>query len=396
MTEINQKILDMIRQKRPIEEISKAVNLSHRQIYIRVSLLENKGYCVGRKYNSNGEITYTFANDNSYHFNNSFELLNEQKNLKIMAISDQHIGNIKSDEEAINTIYDYCIKNGIHVIINCGDILDGTFSHTKTTIDPEEQIDYLINAYPFDKSIFTLYTPGDHDKSLLGCNISLSAALNRRRHDICQISKRSSNCQTDTININGNNIMVSHKSSIYEEKKATAVKLHLIGHKHTAKTLLNINESNLATPRIIVPPLSRMSIPGEINIPRAIELTIYMDNDFQFRFVEKKDLLILNDKAINTGETIINYKNEDLDIFQLNYDIKNNDDDKNNLNNSNKNFVDDTPNTPKTFKDSEEKKVGELNDEQKQLVNDFFGSGKSSKKLENMIKGARKGKQKWQ
>lgn len=67
MTEINQKILDMIRQKRPIEEISKAVNLSHRQIYIRVSLLENKGYCVGRKYNSNGEITYTFANDNCYH-----------------------------------------------------------------------------------------------------------------------------------------------------------------------------------------------------------------------------------------------------------------------------------------------------------------------------------------
>ena len=71
MTEINQKIIDMVNQKCSIEEISNAINLSYKQIYNRISSLENQGYLIKRRYDTNGVITYTFGYDNSYHINNS-------------------------------------------------------------------------------------------------------------------------------------------------------------------------------------------------------------------------------------------------------------------------------------------------------------------------------------
>lgn len=381
MTEINKKILDMIKQKKSIEEISKEINLSYKQIYNRISSLERYGYLAKRKYDINGILSYTFDNDNCYHVNNLFELSNEKTTIRFLVISDLHIGNISSDEEALYTIYNYCCKNDIHVIINCGDILDGTFSNTECFIPPEEQIEYLIKRYPFDKSIFTLYTLGDHDISLYSSNnISIASALKKRRHDICAISPYAKTIKNNVIKFNNNQIMVSHKAPVFEENNIQNIKLHLVGHNHTSKTLLGINDSKNVTPRIIVPPLCRNHCKGEINIPRAIELTLYLDNKYNFKYVLKKDLLVLNSKVLNTGETIINYGNDKLNAL--------------NLENTN-NYIDDNETlVNKTFKDSEKKEIGELSNEQKQKLNDFFGHSGTSKKLDNMIKKSIKGKQK--
>lgn len=58
MTEISKLILEMIKQNKSIEEISKMMKLSYRQLYNRISSLENQGYEVKRKYNSNGNLSY--------------------------------------------------------------------------------------------------------------------------------------------------------------------------------------------------------------------------------------------------------------------------------------------------------------------------------------------------
>ena len=380
MTETNKKIIDMIKQKKSIEEISKESNLSYKQLYNRISDIQRNGYVTKRRYDTNGTLYYTFGNDDCYHSDNSFELYNEKTTVKFLVISDLHMGNISSDEETLYAIYNYCCKNDIHVIINCGDILDGTFSNTECFIPPEEQIEYLIKKYPFDKSIFTLYTPGDHDISLYAKNnISIDIALNKRRHDICAISPYVK-LHNDVIMLNNNQIMVSHKAPVFEENNIQNIKLHLVGHNHTSKTLLGINDSKNVTPRIMVPPLCRNHCKGEINIPRAIELTLYLDNKYHFKYVLKKDLLVLNSKVLNTGETIINYGNDKLNAL--------------NLENTN-NYIDDNETiVNKTFKDSEEKEIGELSNEQKQKLNDFFGNIGTSKKLDNMIKKSIKRKQK--
>lgn len=381
MTEINQKIMDMIKQKKSIEEISNMVNLSYKQLYNRVSSFNNQGYIISKAYNTDGTLYYTLDNDNCYHLNNSFELFNEQSEVKFLVISDLHIGNITSDEEAINTIYNYCIKNDIHVIINCGDILDGTFSRTKQKISPENQVEYLVKNYPFDKSIYNFYTAGDHDESLLNDKyISLFTILEKRRHDICPLSLNDSASKDSVINLNNNTIKVSHKASVFEDNNISNVKLHLVGHNHTSKTIFEVNETNHVSPRIMVPPLSRVSIEGETNIPRAIELNIYLDDKLHFKHVLKRDLLILNDKTINVSETIINYNKNIINALGFNK-------------NPDTEYVDDMPNTHnQTFKDSEEKEIGELSEEQKQKLRDFFGPNLGSKKLERNVKKVRRRK----
>lgn len=360
MTEINQKIIEMIKQKKSIEEISNEVNLSYKQIYNRISSFNGKGYIVNKAYNTDGKLYYNFGEENSYNQDDYFELFNDKLEIKFLVISDLHLGNIVSDEEAINTVYDYCIKNGIHIIINCGDILDGTFSRTERFIPAEEQIEYLIKHYPFDKSIYNLYTAGDHDESLYeNQNISLFTALIKRRHDICPISLNDSALKNNIIKLNNYKIMVSHKAPVYEYNNVTNIKLHLVGHNHTSKAIFEVNESNNTTPRIMVPPLARCSIDEETKIPRAIELTISLNEKFKFKHVLKKDLLILNNKAINTGETIINYGKHPMDALKFNK--------KNKVS-----YVDDTPNisyvndttnvSNETFEDSEKKEIGELTD----------------------------------
>ncbi len=379
MTQINQKIIDMIKQKKTIEEISQELNLSYKQIFNRVSMLENYGYVIKRKYDTNGILSYTLGNDDCYHLDNLFELQNNNNTFKIMVISDLHIGNIISDEAALNTIFDYCCKNSIHVIINCGDIIDGVFSNTQCVIPPEEQVEYLLKKYPFDKNIFTLYTLGDHDNSLYTSKkISLTYALKRRRHDICSIFPYTTPTQNCVIKLNNNQIMVSHQTTTFEENRLKSIKLHLVGHIHTSKTLLEINNSRNATPRIYVPSLCKVSNDGQINIPRALELTIYMDEKFNFNHISKKDLIILENMVLNVGETIINYSKNELNALDLD---------------NNKHYVDDKANSKNK---TEKKEIGVLNDEQSQKLKEFFKGSESSKKLEKMIKKSRKGKRKWQ
>ena len=139
MTDINQNILNYIKQNKSVNEISTLTNLSQKQIFQRITSLENKGYLISRKYTSDGNIIYTFDKDNSDK-EDSFKLYNGDKILKIIAISDLHIGNARSDESAFNCIYNYAIKNNIHLIINCGDLLDGTYTRydSELLINPEE------------------------------------------------------------------------------------------------------------------------------------------------------------------------------------------------------------------------------------------------------------------
>ena len=52
----------------------------------------------------------------------------------------------------------------LHIIINGGDLIDGSFSKGVQKIDdPICQLDYVIKNYPFDKRILNLICLGNHD-----------------------------------------------------------------------------------------------------------------------------------------------------------------------------------------------------------------------------------------
>lgn len=311
MTEINQKIIDAVKLGKTIKEISEITKLSYKQIYNRMSQIERYGYIIKKRYFSDGRITYNFINKN-INKEEVFELYNSKSKLKLLAISDLHIGNIKSDEQALYTIYNYCTKNGINTIIICGDILDGTFSKAETIIDSEKQIEKIAKIYPFDKNIINIYINGDHDLSIFrDCNLLIDNVLLKRRHDICPISS-TPNYNSNILKINNNQILISHKASVYEKNDIETFKFHLIGHNHVSRSIINVNNQKILTPRIYVPALCRLASGDEICVPRALELDLQMNNEHELECLEKKDLLILNDKTIKTGQTAINYNYKDF------------------------------------------------------------------------------------
>ena len=313
MTETNQMILDRIKAGVTIKELASEFNLTHRQLYNRINQIEGQGYIVNRNYNTNGNLSYSLHKD-GYYRQGEFYLKNSQRKPKIMVISDLHIGNIKGNIELINTVYDYCAKEDIHNIIICGDLLDGTFSQEEIIIDPEKQIDYLIKNYPFDESILNIFEPGDHDISLQhNTKMSLHKVLTKKRHDIANIAPCFHDKQDSIITINHNKIQVSHKSSYTETNTIDDVKLHLCGHMHSLRELYNINSKT--TPRIYIPPLCRINFHDEINLPRAVELDLFLDSSMNLEVIEKKDLILINERIAKTGETFINYSDKDIDVY---------------------------------------------------------------------------------
>ncbi|MGN0973651.1 MAG: metallophosphoesterase [Bacilli bacterium] len=313
MTEKNKILLDLIKQDYTIFAISNKMHLTYKQIFNRVNSIEKEGYLIGRKYDTNGNIIYSYnANYTKSKKKEKVLLYNNKDIIKILTISDLHLGNIKASEESINIVYDYCVKNGINIILNCGDILDGTYSRTEQIIPPEEQIAYLLDMYPIEKNIINLYLLGDHDYSLKNKAMSLSKALNSKRHDFVNLINGASLESSGNIEFSYNNIKVDHYPPQKEESTIEDCQLHLVGHKHSNKAIYNLKTD--MTPTIYVPSLSRISPEGEICIPRALELTLYLDKKHHLQVIDKKDLLILNNKIIITNEELINYSKEDINF----------------------------------------------------------------------------------
>ena len=75
-----------------------------------------------------------------------------------MVVSDLHAGSIYERVDVWNKIYDYCIVNNIHIIIVCGDLVDGITkgrAECKKHTSSLEQFEHLIASYPFDKNIIS-------------------------------------------------------------------------------------------------------------------------------------------------------------------------------------------------------------------------------------------------
>ena len=77
-------------------------------------------------------------------------------------------------------------RNGIHIIMCGGDLLDGVFTKgTQIISDPYEQVKYFLENYPHDDSILTFSVGGDHDLSILNSAcLDLSLITSNYRPDV--------------------------------------------------------------------------------------------------------------------------------------------------------------------------------------------------------------------
>lgn len=271
------QIIELIKAGKTCNQICETMNLTHRQLYLRLMNLENKGFLFRRKYYSDGNILYRPITKGpvlkEFKKNPSGEIITkpDETEIKVMVISDTHIGSKLERLDLLDRVYNYCINNNIHLIFNCGDIIDGTFSKTERRIkDTYSQIDYLIKKYPFDKNILTFAVGGDHDHSaLIHCYQDVMEILKNYRHDIIF-----QNYYNVTINIKNGKILLHHRepqgnmiASGRTVDGKEIIPIVLNGHAH--KYVVEQQKSD-GVVTALVPSLSDIND----SFPTALELTI--------------------------------------------------------------------------------------------------------------------------
>ena len=253
MTEKEIEIFEMIDAGCSLNEISYKLWLSSRQVHQKIIKLKNEGYFIRPIYYDDGEIKYDFEEDNSNHTIN-IKLCNDFK-FKALVISDIHIGNTLENLSYLYKAYDYARDHDIHIIFNCGDIIDGSFTKgTQNIFNIDGQIDKVINNYPHDNYILNFICFGNHDYCSNKYGRDISLALSNSRQDLI-----SAGYEFSLINVEKDQFALYHPINEMGFKSIPN-KLILEGHHH--KMLVKIKRNNYF---INVPSLSDLCFGNQEN-----------------------------------------------------------------------------------------------------------------------------------
>lgn len=291
MTQQSLKLIELLNEGKSCNQICDCLGITSKQLYVKLKNLKNKGFFFKRQYYSDGSLVYLpmkriidlkdLKRDNS----NILFTGHDETNLHCLAISDLHYGNCCQREDLINEIFNYCIKEGIHIIFCCGDIIDGTYSQSERTIkEPFKQIEYFIKHYPFDKNILTFSVMGDHDFTSIRYNLhqDFTEMIYNYRNDIILVMDNE-----QIIKIKNDQIGLYHKLNNLDP----LCSLILNGHIHSYCYRQKDN-----TISIVVPSLSDITQ----TFPAALDINIeffngYITNVYSKQLIYNKNFMTISE-----------------------------------------------------------------------------------------------------
>lgn len=305
LNSVEREFLDLLRKGYPNEEIMRKLSIKRSDLIEKLRILERHGYVIDKKIYSNGKVAYELgrsypATDKTV--GNPIQIITSQteQEMTFVVMGDTHIGNGLDNVVALNKLYDYCKKNGIHYVIHCGDIIDGTgISVGQRLTDIEEQADLVRHNYPYDEDIHTIAIGGNHDYSALtSFGFNIIEYLRSYRDDFII-----RDFFDDIITIKNDSIRIAHGThSDYNNNMRLPIEVTcpvvFYGHSHSFK----ITQDQIC--KIKVPTLSDMT--GET--PSALVVRII----FRKGTASKIKSVIV--KKINIGDKIEEEQQAKYDI----------------------------------------------------------------------------------
>ena len=307
----NYKVLiDLINKNVSNADICKQLNITFSELTSKLLELKNLGISYQRKYYSNGMIQYVPISRISCLKNNAKQSQEEtiitdkfENEIRIVASSDFHYGNSGCRQDLIEKAFNYCVQNGIHIIMCGGDLLDGVFSKgTQIISDPYEQVKYFLENYPHDDSILTFSVGGDHDLSILNSScLDLSLITSNYRPDVIIPGYNNSiiNIKNDMIHL------YHHTENGVKFTRDAGITLH--GHSHNYSIRTSYNGKSLD---ICVPSLSNILQP----VPNILDIAIKFKNGFISEVCVKQ--IMLENQPIVLGE--FNYYKDNNTVGPIN------------------------------------------------------------------------------
>ena len=301
MFKYDNDILNKIRGEKTLEEIANELGISLEEANERIMNLKARGFMLKKKIYDNGKIRYIAKN---HQCDDSCVLdikLCDRSKFSAMLISDLHFGNELQAINYLEKVYDYMQFTGINIIINGGDLIDGTFSKGNQDIaNPIKQLDFVLENHPFDKNILNLICLGNHDFTLYKYGVDLKKALEYSRYDLIPFGYG-----IGILNFGGEQIFIRHHIPEYSFEPIFG-KLVLEGHKHKM-ALTNADKGFLVN----IPTLSNLVL-GKYELPGAMRMDLLFDDEGYINSGHFEQF-ILTDKIYTVNEAI-------LDLSFLNHD----------------------------------------------------------------------------
>lgn len=193
MRELDLRIIELILAKRTVGEILEALQISFEELQFHLRELKERGFNFNPEYYYNGSIIYSIDNRIVPYSDNNGNIIVNKNNanyFEAVIISDVHLGSQFERIDILNKVYDYCVREGIHIILNGGDFIHGVIGNDFRDLQIKQalQIEQAIKDFPHDDSIINFLVMGNHDYYALSkCKQNLASVLKIRRPDIVSV-----------------------------------------------------------------------------------------------------------------------------------------------------------------------------------------------------------------
>ena len=143
-----------------IKQVMSDLDLKEYEVYGLVEMLKNEGYLFDTV---DGKIIKVKPTKN----NDVYEIPSNLEKLKLLLISDTHLGNKYDRLDILRYLYDEADKKGIKHILHSGDFTDGRSNRYEQIFELKEpsyegQVQYCVDKYPkFDGKTYVIQ--GNHD-----------------------------------------------------------------------------------------------------------------------------------------------------------------------------------------------------------------------------------------
>lgn len=228
------KVLELIKENYSIDEIQTKLTLSNREFSEVLKYLKDYGYNFTKTYYSDGKIIIKPNKTLNFNDSKKTRIIVKDRILKSIFISDLHIGSIYERPDLLRKVYEYAISHDIHIIFNCGDVIEGIYQDAATpprnpTIS--SQIKKVLRVYPEHPGIINFILYGNHDyKSIQDEGIDVSRVFETKRYDLVSLGYGES-----TVLLKDDSISIIHDLRKSQTVMNPDTAITFKGHSHKSK-----------------------------------------------------------------------------------------------------------------------------------------------------------------
>lgn len=269
-------------------ELINKYNLTSLELDGLFEYLELKGYEIKN-------VDDVIKLKNTYHSEKNVKpMMGELEHIKLMVISDTHMGNVLEQRTLINKAYEEAYKRGITTVLHCGDVVDGDYRNKRPAHPYDlfaqgatQQLTNVVANFPKVSGITTYFITGSHDEThFLNGGFKMGGEISERRDDLVFLAPNQAMFYAGKSRVP---ILIKHpgggcsKSLSYKAQEAinkidekNKPKVLLMGHYHKSYCMYYNDIYALLVP-CLVNQTEFMKINDLQNIVGVVFLDLYVD-----------------------------------------------------------------------------------------------------------------------